>query len=231
MALEIQQANDDQIVMRCSPLTRGLSYLLTSLKGKDSVPLTKTGALRRNYCHDLAKAMRWRNYRGNMDEMLQRVRKQSDYSALSLVREKAVELGYTVETDKRIEITDFGMSADLTASMIYNAAVHPDVVSSIAEAENAFARAGLPAIDVFLRNISDAGTDGYAIQRLLNVVLQGARTPPQRSSTASNVIRPKLFMPMVEYGLLVTKEDRPLLPINSELQVTLLYGLTVKISA
>ena len=231
MALELQHANDDQVVMQYSPLTRGLSHLLTSLKEKNSIPLTKTGALTRDYCHDLARAVRWRNYRGNMDEILQRIRKQSDYSALGLVRKKAVELDYTVETDTCIKLTDYGMCQDLTASVIYNSAVHPDAVSSIVEAENAFARTGLPPIDVFLRDISDAGPEGCSVHLLVNRVLQDARTPQQRNSALSNVIRPKLFLPMAEYGLIVSKEDRPLLPISAELQVTPLYDLTVKMSA
>ncbi|WP_157132162.1 hypothetical protein [Roseobacter sp. AzwK-3b] len=163
-----------------------------------------------------------------MDEILQRIRKQSDYSALALVRKKAVELGYTVETDTCIKITDYGMRQDLTASVIYKFAVHPDVVSSIAEAENAFARTGLPTVDMFLRDISDAGPAGCSVHLLMNRVLQGARTPQQRNSALSNVITPKLFMPMAEYGLLVSKEDCPFLPINAELQVTPLYDLTVK---
>lgn len=231
MAIEVRQANDDQIVLQYSPLSRGVIYLLASLKEKNFIPLTNTGALKREYCHDLARAMRWRNYHGNMDEILQRIRKQSDYPALGLVRKKAVELGYTTETDKCIEVTERGMSQDLTACMIFNAAVHPEVVSAIAEAENAFARTNLPKVEVFLQSISDAGADGYAIQKLLNIVLQDARTPLQRSSSTSNVIRPKLFMPMVEYGLLTTAESRPVIPINATLRATPLFDLTVKISA
>ena len=115
MAIEVRQANDDQIVLQYSPLTRGVVYLLASLKKKNFIPLTNTGALKREYCHDLGRAMRWRNYHENMDEILQRVRRQSDYPALGLVRKKAVELGWQVlvaaeDTGRSNEIINKGIT-------------------------------------------------------------------------------------------------------------------------
>lgn len=231
MALEIQRANDDQVVMQYSPLTRGLVYLLSSLKENTFIPLTETGALKRAYCHHLVRAMRWRNYQEYTVELIKNIHKQNDYAPLGLVRAKAVELGYAVEIGKRIEIAERGLSVDLTASKIYHEAVHPDILSTINDAEAAFSRTQLPNPSVFLQYISAAGEDGCPASQMVNRILQAKRTPLQRNGTLSNVIDPLLLKPLIEYGLLATLEDGPVLPNKATLRATPLYDLTVKIIA